>query len=186
MDCLFTDGIAKGCRNNSGGLKRALIQNKSEITSFTPAIGGVTDEGAITAVVMESGAQFFEFIPNKMSSNWVENIQSNVQNGTIGYEQVLNLIFSKNEAAKRNQIKLLGQAETVVIVEDYNGKYFVLGEENGVELTGGNSGSGTALTDLNGWNVTLGGMEHYPAREIFVEDKATTDALIAALLVAAA
>ena len=186
MACLLTGGIAKGCKDNSGGLKRVLIQNTSEITSFTPELASVADLGAITAITMEAGAQYYEFIPNKMSSNWVENVQSNIQNGTMGYEQVLSLIFKKNEASLRNQVLLLGQAEISVIVEDYNGKYFILGEENGLELTGGNGASGTALTDLNGWNIVLGGMEHYPAREILDTDKATTDALIAALLLPAA
>ncbi len=178
MSCLLTSGIAKGCRDNSGGLKRVLITNKSNVSALAPvqgAVGSPADEGIITEITMEEGTYFYEFIPTKMSSNWVENIQSNVQNGTIGYEQVLTLIFGKNEAAKRNQIKLMGQAEMVAIVEDYNNKYFYLGEINGMELSGGSSASGTALTDLNGWNITLTGMEHEPAREV---DGSIIDALL--------
>lgn len=171
MSCLLTNGLAKGCRDNSGGLKRALITNSINIASIAPAQGSIVtpvDAGLISTITMSGtpATKFYEFTPNKMSSNWVENVQSNIQNGTIGYEQVLTLIFAKNEASKRNQIKLLGQAEMVVIVEDYNGKYFLLGELNGMELSGGNSGSGTALTDLNGWTITLTGMEHEPAREV--------------------
>ena len=179
MACLLTSGIAKGCRDNSGGIKRVLIANKSKVSSIAPAQGAVgtpEDTGVITSITMASASDYFyEFVPNKMSSNWVENIQSNLQNGTIGYEQVLTLMFAKNEAAKRNQIKLLGQAEVVVMVEDYNNKYWMLGEINGMELSGGNSGSGTALTDMNGWNITLTGMEHEPAREV---DSTIVDALI--------
>lgn len=186
MACLLTDGIAQGCRGNAGGIKRILLANTINVTSYTPAADGATDEGAITAVAMELGTQFYEFIPNKQSSNYVENVQSSVPNGTVGFEQVLTMIFKKNEASLRNQVLILARAETYAIVEDYNGKYFVLGEANGLELTGGNSDSGTALADLNGWNVQLGGMESLPAREIFDTDKATTDAIIAALLIAAA
>ena len=169
MGCLLTNGIARGCRDNTGGIKRVLITNKTNIDTISPeqgATGSPSDEGEITSVDMELGTQFFEFKPNKLSSNWVENIQSNVQNGTIGYEQVLTLMFSKNEAEKRNQIKLMGQAEMVAIVEDYNNKYFMLGEVMGLELSGGSSASGTALTDMNGWNITLSGSEHEPAREV--------------------
>lgn len=178
MSCLLTSGIAKGCRDNSGGLKRVLITNSANVASIAPVQGSVgtpADDGIITGITMESGKYFYEFIPTKMSSNWVENIQSNVQNGTIGYEQVLTLVFGKNEASKRNQIKLMGQAEMVVIVEDYNNKYFYLGEINGMELSGGSSASGTALTDLNGWNITMTGMEHEPAREV---DSSIIDVLL--------
>jgi len=172
MSCLLTTGIAKGCKDNSGGIKRALITNSYNVLTVTPAVGATTDLGIITAIGMSGAgttgatATFFEFTPNKMSSNWVENIQSNMQNGTVGYEQVLTLIFAKNEAAKRNQIKLMGQAELVAIVEDYNGRYWLLGEDNGLELSGGSSTSGTALTDMNGWTINLTGMEHDPAREV--------------------
>lgn len=181
MSCLLTSGIQKGCRDNSGGIKRVLIANKSNIATITPeqgATGSPSDQGIITGITMGGSptTYFYEFVPNKMSSNAVENIQSNLQNGTIGYEQVISLVFAKNEASKRNQIKLLGQAEVVVIVEDYNNKYFLYGELNGMELSGGNGDTGRGLTDLNGWNITLSGMEHEPAREV---DPTIIDALIA-------
>lgn len=161
MSCLLSAGWAKGCKDNAGGLKLILLANKSEVTSFTSATGSVT---AITMAT--SSNVWYEFEPNKMSSNWVENIQSNIQNGVIGYEQVLTMIFAKNEAAKRNQVQLLGQGEVYAIVMDYNGKAFLLGEFNGMELTGGNSSSGTALTDLNGWTLTLTASEPEPAKEV--------------------
>ena len=181
--CILTSGIARGCKDNAGGIKRFLIQNTVEVESFTPAIGGTADFGAITAITMIGATSYFyEFIPNKQSSNYVENVQSNMANGTVGFEQVVTMVFAKNEATKRNQVKILAAAEVYVIIEDYNGKYFLLGEENGLELGGGNSGSGTTLTDLNGWNVQLNGFERHPAREIFDTNKATTDALVNALL----
>jgi hypothetical protein len=178
MSCLLTSGWAKGCKDNAGGLKRVLLANKSDVVSFTEGQTGSLPEpsGEITAITMGAGAVFYEFVPNKMSSNWVENIQANTQNGTVGYEQVLTMIFAKNEAAKRNQVALLGQGEVYAIVEDYNGKYFLLGEFNGCELTGGSSSSGTALSDLNGWTLTLSAMEPEPAKEVDAD-------IIAALLV---
>jgi len=45
----------------------------------------------------------------------------------------------------------------VVIEEDRNGKYFLYGWDYGLDFTEGGSESGTASTDLNGYNVTLSG-----------------------------
>ena len=163
-NCLLTGGIAKGCKDNTGGLKRALIANKSEVTSFTSGTGA--SAGFITAITGATAQEWYEFTPNKQSSNWVENVQANVQNGTIGYEQVLTLMFAKNTAAMRNQISLLGQGETYIIIEDYNDTYWLMGQLNGVDLTGGNSGSGTAMSDMNGWTLTLAGAEPDPARQV--------------------
>lgn len=177
MSCLLTSGWAKGCKDNAGGLKRILLANKGDVTSFTEGTTGspAVPSGEIITITMAALASWYEFVPNKMSSNWVENIQANTQNGTIGYEQVLTMIFAKNEATKRNQVALLGQGEVYAIVEDYNGKYFLLGEFNGVELTGGSSASGTALSDLNGWTLTLSAMEPEPAKEVTADAVATLD-----------
>jgi len=183
MSCLLTSGWAKGCKDNAGGLKRILLANKGDVVSFTEGVmagspPSTDPSGEIITITMAALASWYEFVPNKMSSNWVENIQANTQNGTIGYEQVLTMIFAKNEAAKRNQVALLGQGEVYAIVEDYNGKYFLLGEFNGVELTGGSSASGTALSDLNGWTLTLSAMEPEPAKEVTSTAIATLDIVV--------
>jgi len=170
--CKLTAGWSKRCKDNMGGIKEVYITNHENVdwTNTIPLPGSASpeDEGVITTIAMNGSPEekFYKFVPNKDSSNWVENIQSNVQNGTVAYEQVLNVIFAKNEATKRNQVKLLAQAELAIIVKDKNNKYWMLGEENGVELTGGNGGSGTAMTDLNGWTLTFTGTERFPAREV--------------------
>lgn len=174
MSCLLTSGISKGCRDNAGGIKRVLITNKEMIDTITPLESqlGLTASSDITGITMEhdpiSGAtySFFEFIPNKLSSNYVENIQSNLQNDTVGYEQVLTLLFGKNNSTLRDQVKLMAQSELVAIIHDYRDSYKLLGEFNGLELSGGNSSSGTALSDMNGWTLTLTGYERYPARVV--------------------
>lgn len=164
----ITAGIPRGCRENAGGLKRVFIATRSMLTggtaSFTPT--AANDYSGITSITMAGSNKFYEFVPNKMSSNVVENIQANIQNGTQAYEQVLTLMFAKNEYTLRNQVKLLAQNELVVITEDYNGIFHLLGEFNGLELNGGNSATGTALSDMNGWTLTLTGNEPYPARTV--------------------
>lgn len=168
MSCLITSGWSRGCRDNAGGMRRVLLANRSDVTSFTEGTVGspAVPSGEITAITMDGAAVWYEFVPNKLSSNAVENIQSNIQNGTVGFEQVITMIFAKNEAAKRNQVALMAQGEVYAIIEDNNGKYFLYGEENALELGGGSSATGTALTDLNGWTLNLNGFEPAPAKEV--------------------
>ena len=45
------------------------------------------------------------------------------------------------------------------IVEDYYGNSFLLGLENGLELTGGTIVTGAAAGDLTGFTLTFEGME---------------------------
>jgi len=44
-------------------------------------------------------------------------------------------------------------------VKDNNDKMWALGEVNGLDLTGGGSGSGTAFGDRNGYTLTFTGNE---------------------------
>lgn len=161
MACNLTTGIAKGCRDNTGGIVEVYLSNYP--TGYTALEWFAETTGTVTGI---SGASFYTFTPNKNSSNWVENIMSSVENGTIGYEQVITMVFAKNDVTMRNAIKVLGQANMIAIIRDKNEHYWLLGAQNGLEITGGNSASGTLLNDLNGWNITVGGTEPIPAYEV--------------------
>lgn len=161
MTCNITSGIPKGCRDNAGGIVEVYL---STYPSGYTGLGWLSESGG--TIIGLSGASFYTFKPNKNSSNWVENIQSSIENGTIGYEQVITLVFAKNDVTKRNVIKMLGQANMIAIVRDKNEKYWLLGAQNGLEVSGGGSSSGTMLNDLNGWNITISGTEPQPAYEV--------------------
>lgn len=160
MSCLITSGIAQGCRNNAGGVKKFYIGSVNLTTATTVSSGGT---GTITSFTSFSA---YTFYPNKNSSDFVENYQVSIENGTVGYEQVVNMSFSKLQAATRNQVLLLAQGDLWIIVEDRNGKFWLLGEEEGMTLSGGNAGSGKVLTDKNGYLLTFTGMEGLPAQEV--------------------
>jgi len=159
MACQVIEGIARGCKDNAGGIVEAYIGNYP--SGYTAEEWYSEVEGNVTGI---SGLTIFTFVPNKSSSFWGDNISASSTN--IGYEHAVTLLFSKNEASKRNQVKLLGQATLIIIVRDRNGKYFMLGPQAGMELMEGNSSSGTALADTNGWTLTFKGDEPYPALEV--------------------
>jgi len=169
-DCLFTSGFPQDCVRNTGGLRRVYLANSISISTIAPVVGATADAGIITGITMASPlgvtASFYEFKPNKMSSKAEETEVYNAQNGTFGWDQTITLLFAKNEATKRNQVKLMAGADMVAIVEDFNGKFWYYGEFNGLNLTNSVSSTGTALADMNGWTLTLMGQTNEPAREI--------------------
>ena len=70
-------------------------------------------------------------------------------------------------------MKVLAQNPNLkVIVETNNGsvdgvgKFFYLGQENGLQLTGGTGATGTSFGDLNGYTLNFVGQEPEPASEI--------------------
>ena len=61
---------------------------------------------------------------------------------------------------------LLAQSTLMIIVLDQNGKYWVVGQENGADLTASTQSAGKAYGDLNGTTVSFMGKESSPAREM--------------------
>lgn len=172
MSCLITNGILRGCRDNSGGLVTAYVASWDVTAKFintgtTYSAWTGVDAGVIIDIQSgNTGGKFYEFKPNKLSSEYKQNGKISYQNGTVAYEQAVTLMFAKNEANKRNLLQLLAQNALFVIVLDYNGKYWLIGEYNGAELTAAETSTGKALEDMNGATITITGFEHYPAKEI--------------------
>ena len=81
------------------------------------------------------------------------------------------------QSATRNQVKVLAQnPDLKIIVETNNGnddsigKFFLAGQYNGMTMTGGSGATGTAFGDMNGYTLTFGGQEPYPANEVSGSD----------------
>ena len=158
-NCLLTQGFVKDCRDSVGGIKTIYLANKHLIDSITSA------DGEITAITMDTGANFYKYELRRQTSNFTETIEASEENGTVFFEQEANIMLTKMEAAKRNEIYLIAKADTVMVVEDQNGKQWMLGKEHGLTLTG-TAETGTAFGDMNGYNLTFTGQEREPAMEV--------------------
>lgn len=146
----LTSGICRGCRDNVGGIKKIYV---ADITSVTFPI--TTYNGVVTNITLDD-ADWYVLQPNKYSSSWTENINVSVENGTLGYEQVVTAVFGKNDQTLRDVISELAKGDLMLIIVDNNNVMWLIGsEDNGAYVSGGNSASGTALTDLNGWTVNF-------------------------------
>ncbi len=174
MSCMtLTSGICRGCRDNAGGIKKFYV---ADVTEVVWPLTYDTDSdsptyGAVTNITLEEGAMWYVLQPNKYSSNWQENINVSVENGTLGYEQVVTAVFGKNEQALRNVIAEMAKGDLIMIIVDNNDKMWLVGnQDNGAYVSGGNSASGTALTDLNGWNVNFTCQSREPAVQVVPEN----------------
>lgn len=163
--CDITSGFTLGCRDNSGGIKNLYILSGS-ISSVVDA-----SEGLIETI--SGSGEFFKFELFRQTSDFSEAISATPENGTVFYEQTVNAVFFKLQSSTRNQIRVLAKnPDLKVIVETNNGsedgigKYWLLGQENGVQLLSGTGATGTAFGDLNGYNLTFTGQESEPASEI--------------------
>lgn len=163
MSCYISSGLALGCSDSIGGIKKIyVVGNGGAVTGYT-----YDADGAITGATSTSGTTLFGFELKRNTSSLSQNVTKSFENGTIYFEQVLTVVFYKYDQDKRNQLKILSQNDELQIIAiDQNDTQYLLGQVNGMYLSGGSAATGTALGDRNGFELTFTGQEQTPANVI--------------------
>lgn len=161
------------CRDSVGGLREVLFIEFDNVTSVDEV------SGVVTGIVVASGKQFRRYVLQKETSSFTETPNANPQNGTIFYQQVLTIVINKMQTNTRNELGILGMARLLAIALDQNDRYWLLGKQNALDLTGGEGGTGTASGDRNGYTREFTGSERNMAPEV-------SSSIISALLQPAA
>jgi hypothetical protein len=153
MACALTQGYSLDCRDSLGGITEVYFISKANVSAITEASGSVS---ALTKVV---GTRFYKYELVPGTASMTENINANVQNGTVFYAQELSIVLNKLQVPTRNEILLLAQNTLLCVVKDNNDKTWLLGRVQGLNLTGGNGATGTAQGDRSGYTLTFSAQE---------------------------
>jgi YD repeat-containing protein len=163
MSCYINAGAALGCSDGIGGIKKIyVVGGGGSVTGYT-----YDADGAITGATSTTGTTLYGFELKRNTSSLAQNVQKNFENGTIFFEQVLTAILFRYSQEKRNQLKVLSQNDNIqIIAVDQNDVQYLLGQINGMYLSGGSAATGTNFADRNGFELIFTGQEHEPARVI--------------------
>jgi hypothetical protein len=170
MSCYINQAVALGCSDGIGGIKKIYI-----VGGAAGAVTGYTYEadGAITGATSTTGTTIYGFELKRNTSMLTQNVQKNFENGTIFFQQELHAILFKYSQDKRNILQELSQNDKIqVIAIDQNNVQYLLGQTNGMYLSGGSAATGTAYGDRNGYELIFTGQEPVPAN-VIVGDLAT-------------
>jgi len=160
MGCLLTGGYLNGCRDNTGGIQWVAIANFDSTITYTLGTNDVIE--GLSAV----GPTYYTFQQEMEVGEFTEKMTASTENGTVVYEQSVTLTMHKLDATLKNTLKLLAQGNLSILILDQRGIYHLMGKQNGVRATEGNSGVGKALSDLNGVTITLSAKEPAPSNEV--------------------
>ncbi|MBM3417474.1 MAG: hypothetical protein FJY17_00960 [Bacteroidetes bacterium] len=160
MACALTQGYLLDCKDSLGGIKAMWLINHANVTAVTEA------SGIVSAITKAVGKVFYKYELVKNTGSLTETITTSVENGTVFYAQELSIVLNKLQANTRNEILLLAQATLMVVVQDANDKYWLLGRVAGADVTGGTATTGTANGDRNGYALTFTGNEKQLAPEV--------------------
>lgn len=169
MSCEMTSGYNdRTCTNGKGGIKSVLLFPLDAYSGATIVANEIT---AITV----TGETFHYKLKSNLSS-YTAPIQRNEENGTLWYEQNLQMVLNSDNKELRSAIHLLAQNELVAMVEKADGKYVMLGYEEGMKVSDGNEySSGVAKSDRNGHLISLMSQENNEVPDV---DSGVADTLI--------
>ena len=153
MACALTSNYTLDCRDSNGGLVEIYFIEEGNVESITEA------SGVVTAITKASGKVFRKYEQDQDTAFFVENLNSNVQNSSLFYQQELTIVCNKMQTATRNELLLLNKNRLIAVAKDANGAYWLLGKTRFLHATAGNSGSGTASGDRNGYTFTYTALE---------------------------
>ena len=144
-------GISRDCAPNMGGIKRLLL------ILFANVMASVDQTtGKITSIEIATGAEKFkEFALPKGVASLTSSLNANQENGTNYVTNVLTLAFNRMNTEKRMAVSAMAVAECAAIIEDNNGKYWYVGLDEPLVASGGDTGTGAAKTDRNGYGINL-------------------------------
>jgi len=158
MACELTKGRKEPCKDVVGGLKNIYFVDFGDLGTVTK-----TDD-EITNLTGDSSNDLTAFkYELKGNSSFEQTVTASRENGTVFYEQTLNLTLKKLSKEDNKELKLLAYGRPHVAVEDYNGNVFMMGLEHGADVSGGTIVSGASMGDLSGYTLTLTAQEREPA-----------------------
>ena len=160
----ITSGVINGCSTNQGGLDAVFIAN-GPVQSF------IESNGEISSITVAGSAltpsDFFKFEVPRQTSSFTETVTGDVSQGTVTYAQSVILILNQMQASTRDQLQLIFEATSmVVVVKDNNGRYFTVGLERGAYGSTSTNTSGVAFQDANKYEITIEGIEAKPSFEV--------------------
>lgn len=144
-------GIALPCKDNMGGIKEVYITKSSDISGIELN----TEKSQVSTITMAEGTKFKTYKFRKGTANMTSTAASDEAIGNFSVTTELALQFSKMETSKRLEIMALCLEDVVAVALDFNGKYWLMGYDFPVSATAATAQTGTATTDLNGYNITL-------------------------------
>ena len=156
MACAVTAGRNLPCKASVGGLKNLFLHTfDTDVETLTPDANG--------RVTLPTGnnADFFKYFL-KGNSSMETTITSSRENGTTFFQTALNVTLQFLDTKTQEQIKLISKDRLHVVVEDYNGNFFLIGREHGCEITGGTVVTGAAMGDLSGFTLVFDAQETRP------------------------
>ncbi len=158
------------------GLKAIYLINYESLNSDDATYDTVTanheDELlSWTPVDTASALTLYKFELKSTTNSFVTAINSSRDNGTTFFEQTLVAALKRQDVVTHKNVKLLAYGRPRIVVRSMTDQFFLMGLDQGADVSAGEVSSGAALGDFNGYSLTFTAMEELPANFMNVTDE---------------
>lgn len=149
MACLSTAGFIVNCKSTIGGIKSFWIGPYATIANAATIDPTTAQITALPAATWET------YNMKQHTGNFVEAATVSKENNTIFYTQTLTAQFTILSAPRRLQLDTFSRGRHVIIVQDNNDNYWLMGYKDGAEVATESTETGTGKGDFNGYKITF-------------------------------
>ncbi|MDH5646988.1 MAG: hypothetical protein OEZ01_13320 [Candidatus Heimdallarchaeota archaeon] len=168
------------CKSAVGGLRKQvwiLGDSGNTISNYATDV-----DGLITSI--SGTGNFYKIEITRGSSSFSETLAVNDATNSLSFTPSLALQIPKLDNSNKNFFQSLStQPYIYVIIQTMDGKYWLLGKDNGLTVSEGTLQSGTAATDLVGFTITLVGQEATATSEIDAATETELSALMSGITI---
>ena len=183
MACDITAGRIEQCKDSVSGLKAMYLINYEDLNSDSPTYvtygtGDNIDE--ITDwVPVDDTTQLtmYKFELKSTANSFTTAINSSRDNGTTFFEQTLVAALKRQDVVTHKNVKLLAYGRPRIIVRTMTDQFFLMGLDQGADVSAGEISSGAALGDFNGYSLTFTAQEELPANFLLATSEADLKSL---------
>ncbi len=178
MACDITAGRIEQCKDSVSGLKAMYLINYEDLNSDSPTYvtygtGDNVDE--ITDwVPVDDTTQLtmYKFELKSTANSFTTAINSSRDNGTTFFEQTLVAALKRQDVVTHKNVKLLAYGRPRIVVRTMTDQFFLMGLDQGADVSAGEISSGAALGDFNGYSLTFTAQEELPANFLLATSEA--------------
>jgi len=182
MACDISNGRIEQCKDSVSGIKSVYIinfdkLNSDSVTYLTTPVGSEDVIDTWVPIDTATAMNLYKYELKSTTNSFTTAINSSRDNGTTFFTQTLVAALKRQDAATTKNVKLLAYGRPRIVVRTMTDQFFLMGLDQGADVSAGEISTGAALGDFNGYSLTFTAEEELPAN--FID--CSTEAQLAAV-----
>jgi len=171
----ITHGRVEECKDSVSGLKAIYIINFDDLNEDTATFdtGTPGEEDQLVTWTPASALTMYKYELKSTANALNTTINASRDNGTTFFGQELVVNLKRQDVVTHKQVKLLAYGRPRIIARSMTDQFFMLGFAQGCDVSAGTIGTGAALGDFNGYQLTFMAEEELPPLFIDCSTEAT-------------